>query len=255
MGLCAAPGVEQLTALPSREGRCWHLKAGRDAAGRGGWLQAECPPQALLWEHVASSDAPSTGPVPRCPEGGTCVIAWPHSWAPALGEQTHGSGGRSQGGPRGARGTRPRSTQGLSAHASKRAAGQGPLGLRDDSPEALSGVAPLPSTQPRPGWEDPGGVGWGDACEAGSRPPAGRTADPADTPRLQATFLGRGSSLGQLGISPRASPRERRWDESEKLLAEVMAMAPPRASSPHVDPTCRELATASRNCSGLSFLG
>ena len=95
-------------ALKSRQGR--------------GAQQAECPPRALLWEHVASSDAPSMGPMPGSPEGGTCIIVWPCSWALALDGQTNRRGVRSQGGLQGARGTRPwsreSSAQGFSAHAS-----------------------------------------------------------------------------------------------------------------------------------------
>lgn len=55
------------------------------------------------------------------------------------------------------------------------------------------------------------------------------------------------AAFGPLGILPQVSPCEGR-DETEKLPPR-----PPRASKPHVDPTCREAAAASRNCSGLSF--
>lgn len=116
---CGCVRVEQLMALAKPEGLQLALKS------RQGWgaQQAECPPRALLWEHVASSDALSTGPTPRSPEGGICIITWPCSWAPALDGQTDRRGVRSQGGRRGARGTRPwsreTSAQGLSARASR----------------------------------------------------------------------------------------------------------------------------------------
>ena len=175
-------------ALKSRQGR--------------GAQQAECPPRALLWEHVASSDAPSMGPMPGSPEGGTCIIVWPCSWALALDGQTNRRGVRSQGGLQGARGTRPwsreSSAQGFSARASSGVPQDRDLqGLGTRAQELLL-VWPrcLPHSPALGGKMPPGRVGGGDACEAGTHPPSGRTADPADS---WVTLLGRGNSLWPAG--------------------------------------------------------
>lgn len=98
-GLWAAPGHGR-GHLPLRV--CVALaKLGRAAAGAlkadGGAQQAECPPlEPFLGARGLLLTPPSMGPMPGSPEGGTCIIAWPCSWALALDGQTNrrGSGHR-----------------------------------------------------------------------------------------------------------------------------------------------------------------
>lgn len=193
------------------------------------------------------------GPMPGSPEGGTCIIAWPCSWALALDGQTDRRGVRSQGGLRGARGSsaqrefRESSAQGPSARVSRGVPQDRDLqGLGTRAQElllvwshclphsaGLGGKVPPPA-----GWAGETPVRQAHIHLQGGRPTL-------QTPGLHCWVAA--AAFGPLGILPQVSPCEGR-DETEKRPP-----WPPRASKPHVEPTCREAAAASRNCSGLSF--